>query len=34
VQFLAEAATDYWAYDDTDLVAAIARIRARLDEQH
>ncbi|MBV8983772.1 MAG: cytidylate kinase-like family protein [Acidimicrobiia bacterium] len=31
VQFLAEAATDYWSFDDSDLAAAIARIRARLD---
>jgi cytidylate kinase len=30
VQILADAATDYWSYDDSDLASAIARIRARL----
>jgi cytidylate kinase len=31
VQLLAEAAGDYWGYDDSDLPGTIARIRARLD---
>lgn len=30
VQLIADAAADYWTYDDSDLPAAIARIRARL----
>jgi cytidylate kinase len=29
VQLLADVATDYWNYDDSDLLGAIARIRAR-----